>query len=79
MCYVLLAFFAFLIWALTQKTDTLEALLVTPVWFIGLGIVWLVLRRRPEHAARQSLHQAAVRIDAAAAAEWSSARADRVR
>ena len=46
MCYVVLAFFAFLVWALTQKEDTLQALLVTPVWFVILGIAWAVLRHR---------------------------------
>jgi D-serine/D-alanine/glycine transporter len=67
MCYVLLAFFVFLIWALTQKTDTLQALLVTPVWFIGLGIVWLIMRRRPELVAHQELHRANVQADRVAA------------
>ncbi|MEV0318317.1 D-serine/D-alanine/glycine transporter [Streptomyces sp. NPDC050658] len=46
MCYVVFAFFAFLVWALTQKEDTLEALLVTPVWFVVLSIAWAVRRRR---------------------------------
>ncbi|PWI05603.1 D-serine/D-alanine/glycine transporter [Streptomyces sp. NWU339] len=54
MCYVVLAFFVFLIWALTQKEDTLQALLVTPVWFVILGIAWAVLRRRRPHQARQT-------------------------
>lgn len=54
MCYVVLGFFAFLIWAFTQKTDTLQALLVTPVWFIVLGVAWAVLRRRPGHLAREA-------------------------
>ena len=63
MCYVVLGFFGFLIWALTQKSDTLQALLVTPVWFIGLGIVWLVIRRRPELAAHHELHRASVQAD----------------
>ncbi|MDJ0349620.1 D-serine/D-alanine/glycine transporter [Cryobacterium sp. PH29-G1] len=63
MCYVVLAFFAFLVWALTQKTDTLQALLVTPVWFIGLGIVWAVIRRRPEQVAHHELHRANVQTD----------------
>ncbi|MEV0598790.1 D-serine/D-alanine/glycine transporter [Streptomyces sp. NPDC050315] len=53
MCYVVLAFFVFLIWALTQKPDTLQALLVTPIWFIVLGIAWTVLRRRRARAAGQ--------------------------
>lgn len=52
MVWVVLAFFAFLIWALTQEPDTLQALLVTPVWFVGLGVAWAVLRRRPHHVAR---------------------------
>jgi D-serine/D-alanine/glycine transporter len=63
MCYVLLAFFAFLIWALAQKTDTLQALIVTPVWFVGLAVVWLVIRRRPELAAHHKLHRANVAAD----------------
>jgi len=67
MSYVLLAFFVFLIWALTQKTDTLQALVVTPVWFIGLGIAWLIIRRRPEMAANQELHRASVEADRALA------------
>lgn len=54
MCYVVLAFFVFLIWALTQKDDTLQALLVTPVWFAILGIAWAALRRRRSHQARQA-------------------------
>lgn len=54
MCYVVLAFFAFLIWALTQEPDTLRALLVTPVWFAILGIAWAGLRRRPRHVAREA-------------------------
>ena len=54
MCYVVFGFFAFLLWAFTQKTDTLQALLVTPVWFVVLGIAWAVLRRRPRHLAREA-------------------------
>jgi len=52
MCYVVFAFFAFLIWAFTQRHDTLQALLVTPAWFIVLGVVWAVVRRRPTQMAR---------------------------
>jgi D-serine/D-alanine/glycine transporter len=58
MCYVVLAFFVFLVWAFTQKPDTLHALLVTPVWFIVLGIAWSVLRRRPTHVAREAKFRA---------------------
>ena len=52
MVYAVFAFFAFLIWALTQRADTLQALLVTPVWFVVLGIGWAVVRRRPHHLER---------------------------
>ncbi|SOJ52774.1 D-serine/D-alanine/glycine transporter [Mycobacterium simulans] len=54
MCYVVLGFFGFLIWAFAQKHDTLQALLVTPVWFAVLGASWLVLRRRPRHLVREA-------------------------
>lgn len=67
MCYLVLAFFVFVIWALTQKTDTLQALLVTPLWFVGLGVVWMFLRRRPEQAAHHELHRANVAADREAA------------
>ena len=52
MVWVVFAFFAFVLWALTTQPDTLLALLVTPVWFLVLGGAWLVLRRRPAHLAR---------------------------
>jgi len=52
MVWVVFAFFAFVLWALTTQPDTLLALLVTPVWFLILGAAWLVLRRRPAHLAR---------------------------
>ncbi|NLU82506.1 D-serine/D-alanine/glycine transporter [Rhodococcus sp. HNM0569] len=52
MCWVVLAFFVFVVWALTQEADTLHALLVTPVWFAVLGIAWAYVRRQPSHVAR---------------------------
>lgn len=52
MVWVVLGFFGFLVWALTQQADTLRALLVTPLWFVVLGVAWAVLRRRPHHVAR---------------------------
>ena len=57
MCYVVLAFFGFLIWAFTQKEDTLQALLVTPVWFAVLGVAWAIVRRRPVQMARAAAFQ----------------------
>ena len=38
MCWAVLAFFGFLLWALTQQPDTLQALIITPMWFVALGI-----------------------------------------
>lgn len=52
MCWVVLAFFVFILWALTTKDDTLQALVVTPIWFVVLGIAWAIIRRRPAHRAR---------------------------
>ncbi|MFG1782542.1 D-serine/D-alanine/glycine transporter [Rhodococcus oryzae] len=57
MCYVVMAFFGFLIWAFTQKEDTLQALLITPVWFAVLGVAWAIIRRRPVQMARAAAFQ----------------------
>ncbi|MCC6864372.1 MAG: amino acid permease [Rhodobacteraceae bacterium] len=46
MCWAVLGFFAFLIWALTQRADTLNALLITPVWFATLGVAWMFIGKR---------------------------------
>ncbi len=60
MTYVVLAFFAFIIWALTTQPDTLAALLFTPVWFVALGIGYMVVRRNPQHMAIRAEHNAKV-------------------
>ena len=60
MPYVVLAFFGFIIWALTTQADTLMALLFTPIWFVALGIGYMLLRRSPQHAALRALHGAKV-------------------
>jgi D-serine/D-alanine/glycine transporter len=52
MVWVVFAFFAFLIWALTTQPDTFVALLVTPLWFAVLGAAFAVVRRSPLHQAR---------------------------
>lgn len=44
MCYVVLAFFAFVLVLLTRETDTLQALAVTPLWFVALGIGWYFVK-----------------------------------
>jgi len=48
-CWMVLGFFAFVVWGLTQSADTLKALLVTPLWFVILGAAWLIVRGRPAH------------------------------
>ncbi|MDI9915210.1 D-serine/D-alanine/glycine transporter [Rhodococcus sp. IEGM 1379] len=58
MCWVVLAFFVFILWALTTKDDTLQALIVTPIWFVALGIAWAIIRRRPAHRARYDAFRA---------------------
>ncbi|MGY2744671.1 amino acid transporter [Arthrobacter sp. UYCu723] len=52
MVWVVFAFFAFLIWALTTQPDTLTALLVTPAWFAVLGGAHAAVRRTPLHGGR---------------------------
>ena len=46
MCWVCMAFFAFLLVLLTLQEDTRQALMVTPLWFALLTMGWLVRRRR---------------------------------
>ncbi len=46
MSWVLVAFFVFVIVLLAGADDTLQALLAIPMWFIVLGIVWAIVRRR---------------------------------
>ena len=69
MVWVVFAFFAFVLWALTTQPDTLTALLVTPIWFIVLGIAWAILRRRPTHLARYEAFQADLEAEAKLEAE----------
>ncbi|MGO4384040.1 amino acid permease [Specibacter sp. RAF43] len=57
MVYVVFAFFAFILWALTTQPDTLLALLLTPLWFVVLGVVYAVMRKNPNHQARIALWQ----------------------
>lgn len=68
MCWVVLGFFAFILWALAQAEDTRMALVVTPAWFVVLAITWSVLRRRPENVARRAVFRAGVLADRAVVA-----------
>ncbi|MDQ4489216.1 amino acid permease [Sinomonas sp. ASV486] len=52
MVWIVFAFFAFLVWALTTQPDTFTALLVTPLWFIVLGVAWQFVKKSPVHQAR---------------------------
>lgn len=57
---VVLVFFAFVLVLLTQETDTLQALLVTPLWFILLGVAWKLGNRHApdaDDATPAELHQ----------------------
>jgi D-serine/D-alanine/glycine transporter len=45
MCYVCLAFFAFVLALLTLQDDTRQALLASPAWFLLLGVGYALKRR----------------------------------
>ncbi|SUH45006.1 D-serine/D-alanine/glycine transporter [Salmonella enterica subsp. enterica] len=46
MCWVCMAFFAFVLVLLTLEDDTRQALIVTPLWFIALGLGWLLIGKK---------------------------------
>lgn len=52
MVWVVFAFFAFILWALTTQSDTLTALALTPIWFLILGIAYAIMRKNPNHMRR---------------------------
>ncbi|MGQ7115396.1 hypothetical protein ACUOFC_60460, partial [Escherichia sp. TWPC-MK] len=41
-----MAFFVFVVVLLTLEDDTRQALLVTPLWFIALGLGWLFIGKK---------------------------------
>ncbi|WP_208437419.1 amino acid permease [Bartonella taylorii] len=45
-CWVILAFFAFMLYLLTLESDTLTALKYGIVWFIGLGVTYFLFIRK---------------------------------
>lgn len=63
MVYVVLAFFVFILWALTTQPDTLIALLVTPIWFVLLLVAWMFVRTSQNHLTRHAEHIAYLRDD----------------
>ena len=46
MCWVCMAFFAFVLVLLTLEDDTRQALMVTPIWFLLLAVSWFIRRRK---------------------------------
>ena len=58
MCWVVLAFFAFVIWTLVTQRETAIALAWFPLWFVVLAAGWLIVRRRPGRADRYRQFQA---------------------
>jgi D-serine/D-alanine/glycine transporter len=58
MCWVVLAFFAFVIWTLFTERETAIALAWFPLWFVVLATGWLIVRRRPGRAERYRRFQA---------------------
>jgi D-serine/D-alanine/glycine transporter len=58
MCWVVLAFFGFVIWTLFTERETAIALAWFPLWFVVLATGWLIVRRRPGRAERYRQFQA---------------------
>lgn len=46
MCWICMVFFIFVIVLLTLREDTRKALIATPLWFIGLGISYVLLNNK---------------------------------
>jgi D-serine/D-alanine/glycine transporter len=46
MCWLVLAFFAFVLWVFAQKEDTLQGLIYAPLWFVALAICYPFYRRQ---------------------------------
>ncbi|MEG2925364.1 MAG: D-serine/D-alanine/glycine transporter [Glutamicibacter sp.] len=66
--YMVLAFFVFVLWALTTQADTRAALLATPLWFLVVGMFYLKVRKSDGHQALRAAHRAKVRAENEAAA-----------
>ncbi|WP_019202177.1 amino acid permease [Tsukamurella sp. 1534] len=70
MPWVVFAFFAFLLWAFTRETDTLQAMIVTPIWFLVVGVAYAIIRRTPEHRRARAEFAERAAAERAEAAEW---------
>ncbi len=45
MCWLILAFFVFVLYLFSQEADTLTGMIYTPIWFVLLGISYLFYRK----------------------------------
>ncbi len=70
MPWIVMAFFAFLLWAFTQDADTRAGLIATPIWFILVGIGYLLLRKNPQHVKLRKEHEAMVAREKQEATEY---------
>ncbi|AJJ11086.1 D-serine/D-alanine/glycine transporter [Yersinia rohdei] len=55
MSWVCMAFFAFVLVLLTLESDTRQALMVTPLWFVILAIGYLILKKRRARLYRSNI------------------------
>ena len=49
MCFVVMAFFAFVVWALSTDSETAAGLVAVPVWLAVLWVSWFFVRRTESH------------------------------
>ncbi|MFE5775787.1 amino acid permease [Brachybacterium sp. NPDC056505] len=78
MPFVVMAFFAFLLWAFTGASDTLAGLLATPVWFLLVAIGYVLIRRDGAHAAQREEFRARAAREKDEAARWRTEPVERV-
>lgn len=64
---MVLAFFVFILWALTTQADTRAALLATPLWFFVVGLSYAKVRKSKGHQALRAAHRAKVAAENEAA------------
>jgi len=65
MCFVVLAFFVFVLWALSQKEDTRIGLFLTPIWFAILGLAYVLVRKNDWHRDRREAYAKKMRDELA--------------
>lgn len=64
MPWVILAFFAFILYALFMGEDTRAGLIVLPFWFIGLGLMWrFVISKRVARREAEELDELVERVE----------------